>query len=267
MSLFVAYHAKLYETLAKQGSLAESAHVSDELLAEYGALVALLGDRNKESQADINTQKSDLEESDRDRLLSLLFYFIANGLMAVNKEVRNAARQLDIALGQFKKIRYEADDTETGLIRSLLSACEEEQMQAAIDTLGVRQILADLAEANRRFEVIKAQRIQDRYARRQQTKAHEMRRQAEALWAEIQELIHASGVIASVTPGAEETAAFIRSLIIEMNANIVNFRTSWRQSEGQRNAQRQSPKREYSSSDTGSSHSLDVSSPGTSKAR
>ena len=64
------------------------------------------------------------------------------------------------------------------------------------------------------------------------------RRKADELLGDIQRLISATGVIASVTPGAEETAAFIESLMHDMNAVIRSYRTAWRQSEGQKQARR-----------------------------
>ena len=228
LDMFAAYHAALQGMLAEQGSLAELAHVPDEKLAAYETVVRLMEERNRSPLTDPNTQKSDTEESERDRILSLLFYFIANSLTSANKEVREAARRVEIALRNFKKIRYETDNSETLLIGSLLLACEAEELQPPIEKLGIRPILA-----------IKEQRIRDRYARRQQMKAHEMRRQAEALWAEIQELIHASGVIASATPGAEAQATAIEELIRKLNAIIVNYRTSWRQSKAQKQAHRE----------------------------
>ncbi len=239
LDMFAAYHAALQGMLAEQGSLAELAHVPDEKLAAYETVVRLMEERNRSPLTDPNTQKSDTEESERDRILSLLFYFIANSLTSANKEVREAARRVEIALRNFKKIRYETDNSETLLIGSLLLACEAEELQPPIEKLGIRPILDDLAEANERFRTIKEQRIRDRYARRQQMKAHEMRRQAEALWAEIQELIHASGVIASATPGAEAQATAIEELIRKLNAIIVNYRTSWRQSKAQKQAHRE----------------------------
>ena len=192
LDMFAAYHAALQGMLAEQGSLAELAHVPDEKLAAYETVVRLMEERNRSPLTDPNTQKSDTEESERDRILSLLFYFIANSLTSANKEVREAARRVEIALRNFKKIRYETDNSETLLIGSLLLACEAEEL-----------------------------------------------RQAEALWAEIQELIHASGVIASATPGAEAQATAIEELIRKLNAIIVNYRTSWRQSTAQKQAHRE----------------------------
>lgn len=244
LALHVAYHMEQYKVIAEHEGWAARAHVPEALLAEYEAVIALLRERNHEAHSDIKTERSGLEESERDRLLSMFFFILGSSLTAADEAVREAAKLLDTGLGHFKKIRYEADDAETALIRALLSACEEEQYQSAIDKLGLRALLPDLERANERFMEIKMQRMKERHERRLQLSTREARRKADELLGDIQRLISATGVIASVTPGAEETAAFIESLMHDMNAVIRSYRTAWRQSEGQKQARRKRPENE-----------------------
>lgn len=233
LALHVAYHMEMYGLLAKQEDLATRAHVSAALLAQYDETLKQLRDRNKEAGTSIEKVQTDRRETERDRLLAVLFFLLTSALRALNDEERAAAERLEIELRSFRQVRKEADDVETASIRSLLKVCNREDLRADVDRLKLRDVLDKLGEENERFAKFKRQRIQDRHARHMQLTTRELRQKADRQLAEIQQLIQATGVIASVTD-KQEDVAYVTELMHDMNAVIRGYRTTWRQSEAQK---------------------------------
>ena len=64
----------------------------------------------------------------------------------------------------------------------------------------------------------------------------DLRKLADETLLEIQDAIRASGIIASLTTGQEDTVTFVNQLMQEMNAVTSNFKTSYNQSEAQKKA-------------------------------
>ena len=76
----------------------------------------LVSPQNRKSSANTNTIKMDEEDAERDRLLSVMFYMVSNGLKASKAAVKAAAQQLDVVLRPYKGAQGAADDAETSLI-------------------------------------------------------------------------------------------------------------------------------------------------------
>ena len=69
----------------------------------------------------------DEEEAERDRLLSVMFYMVSNGLKAAKAAVKAAAQQLDVVLRPYKGAQGAADDAETSLIKGLILDLRKEK--------------------------------------------------------------------------------------------------------------------------------------------
>ena len=75
----------------------------------------------------------DEEEAERDRLLSMLFFLVANALASSKSATKAAAQRLDIVLRPYKGIQNQADDAETALIRGLLGDLRKEENTEAVE--------------------------------------------------------------------------------------------------------------------------------------
>ena len=150
--------------------------------------------------------------------------------------VKAAAQLLDIVIRPYKGIQNQADDTETGLIRNLILDLRKEENAAAVKTLNLENIIESLEAANEAFDRTKASRVQVKYARKLQMTTEDLRKLTGETLLEIQDAIRASGIIASLTTGQEDTVTFVNQLMQEMNAVTSNFKTSYNQSEAQKKA-------------------------------
>ena len=235
-ALHAAYHADEYEVLDSRGTLEERVHVTAAKMLEYKNYVDELNDRNKVAQASLDTQETTAQESERDRLLSLLFVLAASGLVALDAAVKAAAQLLDIVIRPYKGIQDLPDDAETASIRGLLEDLRKEENAEAVKTLNLEPILTSLETANNAFAATKAARVQAKYARKQEITTNELRKLADETLVEIQDAIRASGIIASLTTGQEDTVTFVKQLMQEMNAVTSNYKTTLKMSEAQKKA-------------------------------
>ena len=158
-ALHAAYHADEYEVLDSRGTLEERVHVTAAKMLEYKNYVDELNDRNKVAQASLDTQETTAQESERDRLLSLLFVLAASGLVALDAAVKAAAQLLDIVIRPYKGIQDLPDDAETASIRGLLEDLRKEENAEAVKTLNLEPILTSLETANNAFAATKAARV------------------------------------------------------------------------------------------------------------
>ena len=235
-AMHAAYHTAEYKVLDTRGTLEERVHVTAAKMLEYKNCVDELNERTKEATASVDTLETTAQESERDRLLSLLFVLTASGLVSLDAAVKAAAQLLDIVIRPYKGIQNQADDTETGLIRNLILDLRKEENAAAVKTLNLENIIESLEAANEAFDRTKASRVQVKYARKLQMTTEDLRKLADETLLEIQDAIRASGIIASLTTGQEDTVTFVNQLMQEMNAVTSNFKTSYNQSEAQKKA-------------------------------
>ena len=235
-ALHAAYHVAQYEVLDERATLNERVHISDEKKEEYHELIEELRERNKVAQASADTQETTAQDSERDRLLSLLFVLTASGLIALDDAVKAAAQLLDIALTPYKGIQSEQDDAETESIRGLLEDLKKEELQEAIELLKLTDILTQLEAANNAFAAAKTRRIRARHTRYLQLSTEEVRRETDNKLTELQDLIRASGIIASVTPDQQDTVTFVTQLMNDMNSVARNYKTAYNQSMAQKKA-------------------------------
>lgn len=240
-ALHASYHLAQYKVLEQKASLSDRAHVSEELVEKYQKYVNELIDRNKVAQASADTQETTRHNTERGRLVSLLFYLVSNGLMSIDDEIRSAALLLDIVVRPYKGIQDEAHDAETASIKGLLADLGEMDLRNAIQTLNLQDTIDKLEAANDAFEEAKARRIQVRHNRYLQVTTDELRRMTDDTLLEIEDLIRASAIIASVTAEQEDTVTYTTQLINEMNAVTRSFKTTYNQSMAQKRAYQKNP--------------------------
>ena len=104
-ALHASYHQEQYKVLDSRATLDERVHVSAAKMEEYHEVVEELSDRSNEALASPETEESRAQDSERDRILSMVFFLITSGLTALDKAVQAAAKLLNILVAKYKGIQ------------------------------------------------------------------------------------------------------------------------------------------------------------------
>lgn len=236
-SLHAAYHtAQLKQLQAVAEETLETMHVSGEQLEGYVITVDDLTERSMEAQASTATGDTTALDVERDRLLSMLYFLVASGLLSAVAEEQAAAKTLDVILRVYKGIQGKAMDVETQMIRGLLVDLKKDEAAAAVTTLRLNEILTQLETVNDKFEEVKDVRVKDRQAKHLQVKTQDLRLLADTQLEEIQDLIRATGIIAATDPESAVLLGMVNDLIDGMNGVARNFKTVFNQSTAQKEA-------------------------------
>ena len=236
-SLHAAYHtAQLKQLQAVGEETLEGMHVSGELLEGYAMTVDDLTERSMEAQASTATGDTTALDVERDRLLSMLFFLVASGLLSAVAEEQAAAKTLDVILRVYKGIQGKAMDVETQMIKGLLVDLKKAEAAEAVTALRLNEILTQLEATNKKFEEVKEGRVKDRQTKHLQVKTPEMRLLADSQLEEIQDLIRATGIIATTDAESAVLLEMVNDLIDDMNGVTRNFKTVFNQSTAQKEA-------------------------------
>ena len=236
-SLHAAYHtAQLKQLQAVAEETLETMHVSGEQLEGYVITVDDLTERSMEAQASTATGDTTALDVERDRLLSMLYFLVASGLLSAVAEEQAAAKILDVILRVYKGIQGKAMDVETQMIRGLLVDLKKDEAAAAVTTLRLNEILTQLETVNDKFEEVKDVRVKDRQAKHLQVKTQDLRLLADTQLEEIQDLIRATGIISATDPESAVLLGMVNDLIDGMNGVTRNFKTVFNQSTAQKEA-------------------------------
>ena len=236
-SLHAAYHtAQLKQLQAVAEETLETMHVSGEQLEGYVITVDDLTERSMEAQASTATGDTTALDVERDRLLSMLYFLVASGLLSAVAEEQAAAKILDVILRVYKGIQGKAMDVETQMIRGLLVDLKKDGAAEAVTTLRLNEILTQLETVNDKFEEVKDVRVKDRQAKHLQVKTQDLRLLADTQLEEIQDLIRATGIIAATDPESAVLLGMVNDLIDGMNGVTRNFKTVFNQSTAQKEA-------------------------------
>lgn len=236
-SLHAAYHmAQLKQLQAVAEETLEAMHVSGEQLEGYVITVDDLTERSMEAQASTATGDTTALDVERDRLLSMLYFLVASGLLSAVAEEQAAAKTLDVILRVYKGIQGKAMDVETQMIRGLLVDLKKDEAAAAVTTLRLNEILTQLEATNNKFEEVKDVCVKDRQAKHLQVKTQDLRLLADTQLEEIQDLIRATGIIAATDPESAVLLGMVNDLMDDMNGVTRNFKTVFNQSTAQKEA-------------------------------
>ena len=236
-SLHASYHtAQLKQLQAVAEETLEAMHVSGEQLEGYVITVDDLTERSMEAQASTATGDTTALDVERDRLLSMLYFLVASGLLSAVAEEQAAAKTLDVILRVYKGIQGKAMDVETQMIRGLLVDLKKDEAAAAVTTLRLNEILTQLETVNDKFEEVKDVRVKDRQAKHLQVKTQDLRLLADTQLEEIQDLIRATGIIAATDPESAVLLGMVNDLMDDMNGVTRNFKTVFNQSTAQKEA-------------------------------
>lgn len=234
-ALHVGFHQHIlviFETLLSD--VLAKLHISVDLLNSYKKSIDQESELNRKSLASTLTITMDEEEAERDRLLSMLFFLVANALASSKAATKAAAQRLDVVLRPYKGIQNQADDAETALIKGLLGDLRKEENTEAVTALNLEPTLASLETTNNAFDQAKNRRAEEN-AMDEGEKTVEVRKKTDSMYQDICTLVYASALMAT----EEGDKEFCVSIINEMNRVIANFKTSYKQSQAQKEARKQ----------------------------
>ena len=233
-ALHVGFHQHIlviFETLLSD--VLAKLHISEELLNSYKKSIDQESELNRKSLASTVTITMDEEEAERDRLLSMLFFLVANALASSKAATKAAAQRLDVVLRPYKGIQNQADDAETALIRGLLGDLRKEENTEAVTALNLEPTLASLETTNNAFDQAKNKRAEENSTGETETTV-EVRKKTDSMYQDICTLVYASALMAT----GDEDREFCVSIINEMNRVIANYKTSYKQSQAQKEARK-----------------------------
>lgn len=233
-ALHVGFHQHIlviFETLLSD--VLAKLHISVDLLNSYKKSIDQESELNRKSLASTLTITMDEEEAERDRLLSMLFFLVANALASSKSATKAAAQRLDVVLRPYKGIQNQADDAETALIRGLLGDLRKEENTEAVTALNLEPTLASLETTNNAFDQAKNRRAEENSTGETETTV-EVRKKTDSMYQDICTLVYASALMAT----EEGDKEFCVSIINEMNRVIANYKTSYKQSLAQKEARK-----------------------------
>lgn len=233
-ALHVGFHQHIlviFETLLSD--VLAKLHISVDLLNSYKKSIDQESELNRKSFASTLTITMDEEEAERDRLLSMLFFLVANALASAKAATKTAAQRLDIVLRPYKGIQNQADDAETALIKGLLGDLRKEENTEAVTALNLEPTLTSLEATNNAFDQAKNRRAEENSTGETETTV-EVRKKTDSMYQDICTLVYASALMAT----EEGDKEFCISIIDEMNRVIANYKTSYKQSQAQKEARK-----------------------------
>ena len=211
LALFVGFHRTIYKNVFE--GLGEdyrnNLHLPLDWISNYGFSISSITSLNRESRATIETFSVNEIDAERNRLLSIIFFLVSNGLRSTKENIKSAAQQLELELRPYKGIQNVSDDAKTTLVEGLLEDLNKEENTEATTLLGMTATMAELEETNNDFHSAKTRRVNATNARLQNT-------------------------ISTQEATDEETKAFPIQTINDINVIVNRFKTSYKQSEARK---------------------------------
>ena len=205
----------------------EKLHFPAGLMEALAEMVDLEIDAAVESKKSMLTERLKAKDAERDEALRHIFGMIRTQLHSPSEADREAAQVLDTQLHNFRYIRHQGYDAESGNISSLLM--DAGRLQSEIDVLHLKPSFDRLREANEAYRALVAERDAERIANRKPS-MRQLRPQADELYELACQYVQSSYLFAPTEEAREE----IKSLANRMNQRIREFKTSHRKSVSQK---------------------------------
>lgn len=233
LALFVGFHRTIYKDIFE--GLAEDyrnkLHIPLDWLNNYGFAISSITSLNRESRATMETFTVNEYDAERNRLLSIIFFLISNGLRSTKAEVKTAAQHLEIEMRPYKGIQSVSDDAKTTLVEGLLEDLNKEANTNYVTALGLTNVLTELEDMNTKFHSAKTKRVKATNAKLQNNiSTQNLRADIEDLYDDICTMVYASALMAA----DDDERAFPLQTINEINVIVGRFKTSYKQSEARK---------------------------------
>ena len=202
-------------------------HLTDDLLTTWSRCLELETDINKQAVATTQTDRMKALDKQRDDLLTNLFGVVRVQQKSPVEAIRNAAKELDKALGIYTGIQFKSADDETADIRGMLK--DLKRFAGEVIVLGLTPVTTKLATLNNEFQQVYTAR-QEKTMDLQLPSSKEARAQTDAVFSVICLYIEASYVFATT----KEDHALIERLVDRMNQEADRFKATHKQSVAQK---------------------------------
>lgn len=227
LSLYVSFHQSIWQII-DMIAFPEKVHIPESLKTSYKDLLDQLQDNNRTQQARIGTEEQVTSDSERDRLLSLIFFSITNGLRSAKEAILAAAKRLEIVIRPYRDIASLPLASETTAIRGLINDFAKEENSEAISALSLQPVIDELQAENEKFDAIYKDIVAEEAARSRKASTNDLRTQTDDVYNEICERIYASGLLAT----EPDDVTLITNIINEINGIIDDHRKTYNLSEG-----------------------------------
>lgn len=197
------------------------------LMKALGEVADLEADASVESKKSMLTELLKAKDSERDKALRHIFGMIRTQLHSPFTAEREAAEMLDTKLRNFRYIRHQGYDVESGNIDSMLM--DAERLKTEIGILRLTDSFEWLEGANKAYKELVSARDAEQLANRKPS-MRKLRPQADELYELVCQYIQASYLLAKTTEARDE----IEALVDRMNHRVRNIKISYRKSVGQR---------------------------------
>lgn len=187
---------------------ASPVNIPPENVAEMDALLGKMTELNRESRAWETTPEK--KEADRERssvAAYILGRVLKSGSLLLDAE-RAAGRALKNTINPYKGVGRLPINQKTEVIKGLVMDLRKEELQGAVETLGLKPYLDELERQNLRFEALVAQESETRSEMSLGENNVAIRAQINVLYTKCIMLANATQVLA---PSAE-SEAFIRDV-------------------------------------------------------
>lgn len=211
-------------------------HLSDELLTEYGNNIAAETELNRETRAHVNTAALNEADAKRDKAMSYLFNVIEAAKEAVVPDIQAGGMALSVVILPYKGIQQLAHKEESAAIDGCLQDIRKPENSPYVLSLNLGAALSAADEANQEYKDLEQERRDDKRAKKLEP-AKVVRPRTDANFKRICDLIYASQLLCTVP----EDLTVIEGIIDHINSIIEEYRTSYNQSQGQKDAHEDKP--------------------------
>ena len=224
-ALHAQFHKLQYDLVTEFGP--KKLKIPADLLKDWATNVDLEVDIEKTSHTSVHTAELRKKDKERDRLLRHIFGMIRAQKLSPFDDVRNAAEELDVALGPYSRIQTNSSDGETLHIISM--RVDAEKYPDKVAKVGLTAVLKKLYEVNTEFEAARKARRNEQIENKLPG-SKEIRPQTDRAFANVCVCVQSAHLIA----GTNDERDLITTLINRMNRTALDLRTTHREIIAQR---------------------------------
>ena len=211
------FHFNVYELVTAVDK--QKLHLSDALLKAWNDCLELETEINKQAVATVQTDRMKELDRQRDDLLTNLFGVVRVQQKSPVELIRNAAKELDKALGVYTGIQFKSADDESADIRGMLK--DLERFADEVTALSLTPVITQLKTVNNEFQQVYKAR-QEKTMDLKLPSSKEIRPQTDAAFSVVCQYIEASYLFSEVAADRE----LIERLVDRMNQEADRFKAT-----------------------------------------
>ena len=211
------FHFSVYQLVKAVDK--QKLNLPDGLLKTWEECIDLETEINRQAMATVQTDRMRELDRQRDDLLTNLFGVVRAQRKSPVELIRNAAKELDKALGVYAGIQFESIDDETADIRGMLK--DLERFADEVTALGLTPVQEQIKTINGKYQQLYASR-QEKTMDLKLPSSREVRPQTDAAFSVVCQYIEASYLFATTIEDRE----LIERLVDRMNQEADRFKAT-----------------------------------------